>query len=181
MNIIWRAPSEAKTFKLKYSLDDGLTWNLIADGISAPSLTWTEVPLPIRNKNASRIKVISYDGSGAIVGVAISPPFTIEGGVKITSPNGGERLSPGSQHDITWQTRGSKASVERAEIWYTTNGGVTWNLIKKMKGNPGSYFWTVPPVKKTRDRCLIKIVLRAATGEAVGIDQTDSFLTIAGP
>ena len=53
--IQWEAPPEAVQFDLMYSMDNGITWNSIADGITGTSYDWY-VPALTGNENNCRIK-----------------------------------------------------------------------------------------------------------------------------
>jgi hypothetical protein len=70
--------------------------------------------------------------------------------------------------------------VVTVNLYYTKDGAVTWALInsKPITGNPGSYSWTVPPVKKAKKQCKVKVVLRDTGGIALGKDTSDGFFTI---
>lgn len=65
--IRWRALPNAVKFKLLYSLDNGITWKLIARNVTGSSYTW-KVPNPRNNKKYCHIKVVSYDANNVKVG-----------------------------------------------------------------------------------------------------------------
>jgi parallel beta-helix repeat protein len=176
--IRWVAPPEAVSFKLKYSMDNGKTWKPIASGIADTSYEWT-VPTPPKNKTRCLVKVIGYDGSDKKVGADKSDStFTIEV-LRVTSPNGGETLTGGGLHTITWQTNVTKNPVETVKLKYTKNGGTTWLPIYTLTGgDPGTYDWTVPDVPKTKSKCMVKVVLKDANGNTVGKDTSDGYFTI---
>jgi hypothetical protein len=179
--ICWQAPSNASRFDLFYSLNNGTSWNPIKTGTGPGCLHW-EIPVVTANKKKCRVKVIGYDSNGMLVGEDISDkPFTIEV-ARITSPNGGEVLSTGSTWNIKWEDFETIRPVAKTKLFYSTNGGNTWNLIKTLKGDPGligaSYSWTVPSVSSTK--CKVKVVLKDASGINVGKDVSDKVFTI-GP
>jgi hypothetical protein len=177
--IQWTATSPAVQFKLKHSMDNGLTWiSMTTDFIAGTSYDWS-APTPSRNKkNACLVKVIGYDASGAKVGAdKSSAPFTIEV-VKLISPNGGDILTSGIQHTITWATNATVEPVAAVELYYTVNGGTTWKLIPAtITGNPGNYSWT-PTVSQKKISCKVKVVLKDMNGNTVGSDVSDSYFTI---
>jgi hypothetical protein len=76
--IWWGAPANAATFKLKYSLNNGTTWNDVDNGkgVVGNSYVWT-VPVPPKTKAKCRIKVVGYNANGNKIGSAISKKFTI--------------------------------------------------------------------------------------------------------
>jgi hypothetical protein len=149
---------------------------------------WT-VPTPIKNKMKCLVKVIRYDDSDKKVGADKSDStFTIDV-VKVTSPDGGETLTGGGLHTITWQTNVTKKPVEKVVLSYTKNGGRKWKKIETIVGsNPGTYAWTVPVVTKIKSKCKVKVVLKDAKGNTevppemalviFALEQTDS--TVSG-
>ena len=176
--IQWVAPQEAVSFKLKYSIDNGTTWQLIERGITDTSYDW-QVPTPRNNKKKCLVKVVGYDDSGAKVGADRSDStFTIEV-LRVTSPNGGETLESGHTHTITWQTNGTKKPVTQVNLNYTENGGKTWNKIDALTENTGTYDWMVPDISTTW--CRVKVVLRDARGNKLGRDTSDGDFTIGPP
>jgi hypothetical protein len=177
--IQWVAPPEAVTFKLKYSLNNGRTWKLIDSGITDTSYDW-QVPTPNKNKTNCLVMVIGYDASGEKMWTERSDgAFTIEV-LAVTSPNGGETLTSGNLHTITWMTDGTKKPVAKVILKCTTNGGRTWKKIDTVPDNPGTYDWTVSDVTKTKDQCRLKVILKDARGRTVGSDVSDVYFTI-GP
>jgi hypothetical protein len=173
--IRWNASSGAVKFTLRYSLNNGSTWKLIASNRTGTSYDWN-VPILSNNKKNCLVKVIGFNSSGTKVGEDISDStFTIEV-VKVISPDGGETLTSGTIHTITWQTNGTIRPVANAKLFRTINGGATWTLIKTLTGNPGSYNWTVPNVSSSS--CKVKVVLKDAGGVTVGSDVSDGYFTI---
>jgi len=176
--IQWLATLEAVSFKLKYSVNNGRTWKPIDTGITDKFYDWT-VPTPVKNKTKCLVKVIGYDDSDKKVGADRSDStFTIEV-VKVTYPNGGELLTSGDQHTITWTTNETKRPVEKVVLKYTKNGGTTWEKITAIEGsNPGRHSWTVPDVSEAKWECLVKVVLKDAKGNTVGSDTSNSYFRI---
>jgi hypothetical protein len=180
--IRWDAPIEAVNFKLKYSMDNGLTWNPIpntGDFVQGKSYDWT-VPKPWGNKKNCLVKVTWYDSSGAKIGADRSDaPFTIEV-VKLTSPNGGDTLTSGDIHTVTWATNNTKNPVAKVKLYYTKDGGSTWNSIFTFRDtNPGSYDWQVPCVRNDKASCKVKVTLFDDSGNIVGEDASNGYFTIA--
>jgi hypothetical protein len=136
-------------------------------------------PTPKKNKTKCLVKVIGYDASGNKVGTDSSDAtFTIEV-LALASPNGGEILTSGSPHTITWTTRGTKKPVAKAVLKYTKNGGTTWTKITPpLTGDPGTHSWTVPTVPGVKDKCKVKVILKDASGRTVARDTSDGYFTI---
>jgi hypothetical protein len=175
--IQWAAPPEAVKFTLRYSINNGSTWKLIAKNVTGTSYNWG-VPVQKNNKSNCLVKVIGFNASGTKVGEDISDStFTIEV-VKLTDPDGGETLTSGNLYIITWTTYATKNPVANTKLFYSINGGSTWKLIKTASGNPGSYNWTVPAVTTTKTQCKVKVVLKDSGGVTVGSDVSDGCFTI---
>lgn len=171
--IQWGASSNA--VDLKYSTNNGSTWKAIASKVTGTSYEW-RVPIPANDKKSCLVKVTGFDPSGRKVGEDISDStFTIEV-IKVTSPDGGEILKSGDTRAVTWRTNGTIRSVASVKLFYSINGGVSWKAIKTVKGNPGSYDWTVPDVSSSS--CKIKVMLKDAGGATVGNNVSDGFFTI---
>ena len=170
----WNA-SNASKFDVKYSLNNGSTWVAVANKVTGTSYNWT-VPKPLNNKKNCLMKVIAYDAYGNFLDEDTSDStFTIEV-VKVTSPNGGESWKVYSIHPITWTTNGTKRPIAKVKLFYTKDGGATWNLIRTLIGNPGSYNWNVPAAASAN--CKVKVVLKDANLVTVGSDVSDGFFTI---
>jgi hypothetical protein len=175
--IQWNAPMEPVSFTLRYSLDSGRTWKLIASGVEGTSYNWN-VATPRYNKRECLVKITGYDISGIPLGEDVSDStFTIEV-MRVKFPNGGETFVSGTFRTITWKTNGTIRPVAKTEIYYTYNSGSTWKLITTLEGNPGSYTWTVPSVTSRKNRCKVKVILRDATEKIIGMDSSNKYFTI---
>lgn len=178
----WRAPSKAVKFNLLYSNNNGLTWIMIAGGLTGTNYNWT-VPTPWGNKKKCLMSITGYDASGVKVGADRSDsPFTIEV-VRLDTPNGGEGVTYTSGYyplPITWTTNATrKPVVAKVKLYYTKDAGVTWIPITTFAGsNPGTFDWTVPTVIRTRSKCKVKVVLIDASGNILGADASDSYFTV---
>ena len=63
--------------------------------------------------------------------------------IRVTSPNGGEKLQPGTIQNITWTSTGDVGNVR---IDYSLDGGVRYFPVAESLPNTGSLAWTVPEV-----------------------------------
>ncbi|NQW30222.1 MAG: WD40 repeat domain-containing protein [Ignavibacteria bacterium] len=80
--------------------------------------------------------------------------------VRITLPNGGEVLQAGGAAFVDWT---GYAALDTAQLDYSTNGGVSWNLIVKGLVGTGTYRWTpIPNVSSTS--CRVRVQLRGPAG-----------------
>ena len=176
--IQWSAPSEAVSFTLSYSLNNGKTWNTIQENVTGNSYSWV-VPTPPGNKRKCLVRVVGYDESGEQFGSDKSDGrFTIEV-VKLLSPNeSGETLYSGEIYPISWEIYETQNPVAQVEVFYTKDGGASWNLIESLNGSLENYNWPVPTVKSAKNECKVKVVLKDVDGRAVGSDSSNSFFTI---
>ncbi len=79
--------------------------------------------------------------------------FVPEPAIIFTSPNGGEALSAGTAHDITWE---STDDIESVKIEYSADNGNSWTDIAASTENDGSYTWEVPC--NPSDESLIRVL-----------------------
>jgi hypothetical protein len=178
--IEWSGTPDVKKYSLKYSYDNGLTWQSVTPGfVTGTSHNWS--PIPPNNKKQCLIQVVGYNDSNVKVGSDKSnSKFTIEV-VALTSPNGGgDPLISGTTHTITWGTNSTIRPAVSVKLYCTTNGGTTWKEIDPAvaKTDTGSYDWTVPAVTTPRTKCKVKVVLKDSAGKTVGSDTSDANFTI---
>jgi hypothetical protein len=74
--------------------------------------------------------------------------------ITVTSPNGGEILTAGTSHEITWTATGME-KVENIIIEYSGDNGATWTAIAFTTSDLGSFNWTVPG--EPSENCLVRI------------------------
>ena len=80
----------------------------------------------------------------------------------ITVPNGGETVEPGSKLNIIWGTEGYDPEY-KMDLYYSNNGGETFQPIAESIANSGSYLWTAPQGEETV-KALVKITDHLDTG-----------------
>jgi hypothetical protein len=126
---------------------------VVASTPSDGSYSWT---IPNTPSDQCRVRVI--DVADSDVFDTSNSNFTIseQGGgdswVRVTYPNGGETLEPGSSVTITWE---SSEDFEYVRLDYSTNSGQTWTKIVSQTGNDGDRGWTVPNVQS--DDCRVRV------------------------
>jgi hypothetical protein len=172
--ILYDAPAEVASVKVKYSLDNGVTW-LSADGTAgAGSFDWN-VPTPTKNQTKVRLKVIGYDAGNKKVSTGKSDAFTIEV-VSITAPVADEIVAKGTVYTVTWDTIGTKNPVDTAKVFYTIGSTGTWKKASGTLTDPlGSFDWNVPSPAKSKI-VKLKVVLEDASGATVGKAVSDAFI-----
>jgi hypothetical protein len=170
---------------LYYTTDGGVSYVLITSlAGSDRSYNWI-VPTPLSNKKNSKIKVVAYNGSTVVGSDTSDNPFTIEV-VKIVQPNGGETLSSGSSYQIQWEINRTKSPVTKVNLYYTTNKGVSYVLIKSISiVDPGTRPWVMsdqwtPTVTSTKPNCKVKVVLYN-NNTVLSSDLSDNYFTILVP
>lgn len=67
-------------------------------------------------------------------------------------PNGGEILLIGNGYDIKWNF---EESIEGVSLYFSTDRGLTWEIIAEDITNDGSFLWIVPPI--TSVDCMVKV------------------------
>jgi hypothetical protein len=96
---------------------------------------------------------------------------TVNNGITVLSPNGGENFEVGTSREITWT---SSPSVGDVKIEYSNDNGVAnWTEIIASTTNDGSYSWTVPD--DVSNQCLVRI--SAVSNSAIN-DTSDATFSI---
>ena len=119
------------------------------------------------------------DISGGKVGQFSRPykdysPYKHNGDVlraRVTSPNGGEVLIPGSSVQIQWSFPPSSGNVR---VEFSANGGVSWSTLFSSTANDGTEAWTVPATPTTQGRIRVTSVSNGSI-----TDTSDSNFSIA--
>lgn len=74
--------------------------------------------------------------------------------VNLLTPEDGDSFEAGSMTDITWESEGGQASY--VSLYYSEDGGSTWETIVTNSLNDGEYTWTTPHVDS--DEVVVKVV-----------------------
>jgi len=112
------------------------------------------------------------------VGTTSGPVWTFTTGsespfIRLTYPNGGEKLEARTSVEIAWLSASGGATVK---LEYSTTGGASWTTIDSDAPNNGSCIWQLPDV--TSDQCLV----RATDVEhAAATDTSDAVFSITRP
>jgi hypothetical protein len=155
-NITWNTASIYNYAVLEYSVDNGVTWNMIVNGASnSGSYAWG-VPYNVYGTQCLiRLSNYQYPSLSDVS----NSTFTISTPITVTSANGGETWYGCSTYPITWT-----ASIGRFGINYSIDNGATWNVIaypyNQSSYNTGTttqtYNWLVPNGVSTT-QALIKV------------------------
>ncbi|MEM3170548.1 MAG: S8 family serine peptidase [Candidatus Nitrosotenuis sp.] len=92
----------------------------------------------------------------------------------LLAPNGGEKLTPGTNYRIQWSTLGS--GVAQVQLVFSTNDGKTWTAIPASVLNSGQYLWPVPDLSSAA--CRIRVIAQDANGRGLAEDISDAPFTI---
>lgn len=167
--LTWTAPPNAVTYRLRYSIDNGATWEKIDTVSNINSYNWK---VPNVRSRFMQFKVTAKDANGAVIGRDQSDAaFTVKR-VRVTSPNGAETLEAGAVQALTWASSRNAVSYV---LRYSTDSGTTWELIDKVS-NINNYNWKVPNVNSST--VLFKVTAKNAKGKRIGKDQSDTAFTI---
>jgi hypothetical protein len=175
--LTWDAPSDAVSFNLYYSTNNGTTWESIALSVSGNSYAW-QVPALGKNSTKCLLKIVGYDASNKKIGADISDARFSIMVTRLRSPNGGETFSVSDSVVITWSTYSTVRPVAGVKLKYSTNGGRTWKRIDTLSENLGTYTWQVPSVSGVKDKCRVAVILKDAGGKSVGVDGSNAYFTI---
>jgi hypothetical protein len=171
--ITWTCTESIDEVIIDYSIDDGTSWTYIVPAAANNgSYNWI---VPVTPSDNCLVRIIggSWDGSPSDVSDAVFSIISPSETVTVTSPNGGESLTVGSTHVITWTGEGTVGDVN---IEYSIDNGNSWTIIELSAGNNGSYNWTVPGTPS--DNCLVRISVIDTDGGPS--DTSDSVFSITG-
>lgn len=157
--VTWTAATGAASYKVKLSIDNGLTWSTLGTGLSATTVSWN-VPNTIK-KNISKaiIKVIAYNATNQKLGVAKSGTFSIDV-LTITAPTAGQIVPQNAPFNITWTANGTAVAPDQVVVKYSLNNGTTWKTAQGTLG-ASSFSWTVPAVSNPKTKAKVKVILKA--------------------
>jgi len=170
-NITWTS-SNVTNIKLEYTTDNGTNWIEIVASTSAAagSYSWT-----VPDVSSSNCLVRITDIVNATVTDQSDAPFTIiNPSITVTTPNGGESLTAGIVHNITWL----HVDVNNIKIEYSSDNGSSWNtVIESTDASTGSFSWTVPDIESST--CLVRIT--DATDENIHDVSENTFSIVQAP
>ncbi len=138
--------------KIEYSTNGGSSWISITNNINANlgTYNWT---VPNSASLTCKIKITDIN-SPSVFDISNSNFIIAQPGqnLTLTSPNGGESWSIGSNYNITWQG----ANLNSVKLEYTTNNGSSWiTITESSSGATGLYSWLIPNTPS--QNCKVKI------------------------
>jgi hypothetical protein len=173
-DVSWRGPDQRVSYTVKYSKNNGATWITAASGITGLTTPWP-VPAVASDNQQVLIRVICFDDFGRQLGRDISDqPFSIDL-LNIDSPSLPGKWNSGDQINIQWTEYATKAQPDSVRLFYSLNAGATWVKIDEVAPGTLSYPWTIPTVGNTKSQCMIKAVMKDASGGTISSAQTGYF------
>lgn len=149
--ITWNWSGALAQVKIEYSINNGMTWNLIDPGAANDgSYDWT---IPEAPSNFCLVRVSdTIDGQPVDMSDAVFSIVLPAEAITLIAPNGGECWHSGSTQEIKWHATGPISFVK---IQYSIDGGNNWITIVSSTANDGSYLWTLPAVHS--QNCYVKV------------------------
>lgn len=123
------------------------------------------IPVPIVSRDASDVSAIVSGGGES--GGGGSEEESEDDTITLSVPNGGETYTEGDAITITWSTTGT--GISYVDLYYSTDGGLSYTLIAADETDDGSYAWTAPAVETT-----LAVVRVEGTDGALTLDLDDS-------
>ncbi|MCX6153466.1 MAG: M12 family metallo-peptidase [Candidatus Kapabacteria bacterium] len=150
-NIIW-ASNYSSIFKVEYTSDGGVSWNILKNNYNSFEYLWT---LPDIISNNCRIRVTDATDN-TIVG--LSPTFSI--GLEkfeIITPIANQKLCMGQQFTINW----TYDNVSGVFLYYSTDSGSNWKkvVIIPLDATLQTYTWNVPSI--SAPNVIIRVCLQS--------------------
>jgi hypothetical protein len=148
-NITWNSSGVAAV-SIDLTTNNGVNWTNIVKNIASNGIySWSPIP----NVASGNCKIRIYDATDSIPSVESKSTFTIlpQPSITVLTPNGGEKLSAGSNYSITWTSQ----AIGKVKIELTQNNGADWTTIVDSVTSTGNYTWTVPNVNSSL--CKIRI------------------------
>ncbi|HDG68466.1 MAG TPA: hypothetical protein ENG11_04905, partial [candidate division Zixibacteria bacterium] len=170
IDIQWMASDVISAVDIYFSSDGGATWTSVATGVSA-SLGVYHWTAPSTESHQCLVKVVSaadtsvFDVSDGFFEIVPNPQ------IDLTSPVGGETFFWGDTVHIVWEGQ----AIAGAEIYFSSDGGTSWELVADGLPVSGTYDWTAPEISSSH--CVVRVW---ASDDHSVVDMS-GFFTIAEP
>ncbi len=161
-------PDVSGFYTIQYS--SGGSWSTVESNYTANTYSW-EIP----NNPSTNYKVRVLDSQNLCKNDESDEPFTVNPKTPIMNePNGGETLYPNCSFNVEWDPSTYYGTVR---IEYSTDNGVTWNVIDASETNDGYFTWySIPNIPS--NQCLVRVL---EVSNPSRVDQSNSTFTIAEP
>ncbi|KUG25502.1 hypothetical protein ASZ90_004677 [hydrocarbon metagenome] len=169
LDIAWIS-SKITTVKIEFSSNNGNTWETIVTNFDASKgkYTWEKIPAINSAQCLIRISDVSSPTVSDVMPTTFS--IVIDINLMVLSPNGGEELEAGTDHEIRWYSR----DIATVKLEYSINNGLSWSTIVNNLTNTGLYLWEPIPSTPTT---LAKIKITDVDNPA-NVDQSDTTFSI---
>lgn len=137
--INWASTGNIDSVCLKYSVDNGETWETIAEKEKNDGSFGWQIPQETSDK--CLVKITEFGGAVEDITDDVFSIFPANY-VRLLSPNGGECLIAGSEYEITYL---AGCEFKQVSLEYSVNNGTDWIDIE-VAANTGSYLWQVPDI-----------------------------------
>lgn len=139
-SITWKKEGSLSDYvKVLYSTESGKNWMTVKSQVpNTGTFSWV---IPNTPSLTCRVRVEDY--STPIIGDESNSDFTITTPqITLIKPNGGEIWVTETVQKITWSKAGSVSPD--ANIYYSTDGGISWMTLVSKTENDGTYDWIIP-------------------------------------
>lgn len=134
--IRWQSNGTIPLVHIEYQTSKNPEWIRIAENFESRGSFMWKVPddidgsVKVRVMDSNDLKLISEAG-----------PFSINGGLRLLNPKGGEQWTAGTRRKIAWETVGT---IPVVNLEYRTSENGEWQTIEESLANTGTYVWQVP-------------------------------------
>ena len=160
------------SYNLDYSLTRGMNWASIEKNITSKEYSWS-VP-SIKGYKNILIKASLNDDEDINESKKL-PVLEQSINISVLDPNGGEIYQIGDKMKIKWSIK--KIYDKTIDIFYSLNGGKTWDVVYLGAQNSGRYNWIINDNILSSNNCKIKI---QSNKDKKIFDITDGSFTIKG-
>lgn len=141
----------ATNVSFAYSLDAGVTFKSIADGIPVTNggygnaYSWI-VPAELRASNSFMLRLETTDASGNAAARVLGPYSLIDGTAPAgatSSPSAADTWALGSAHVLSWSAS-SPSGIKSSSVWFYSHGGGQVQKLGDVVGSTDRFNWTIP-------------------------------------
>ncbi len=170
--IYWDRETFYNNVRIDYSLNNGLSWNVITTNTSnGGSYNW-QPP----NVSSDSVLIRVSDATDVTVFDQSDNVFTIREPITLLTPNGGDTLYGCNKVTLTWEK--ARNCLGNYRIWVSYDDGLTYNTITYVNGNNTStiqsYTWSIPN-NLTNNQVRFKVSSTTYTSVE---DESDAAITI---
>ncbi len=158
-----------KDFDLYYSLTKGFNWIKISENINSDSFLWN---VPSIKGFSNALFKIEYNLDSEVQDIVKMSVLEQSINIKILEPNGGEEYYEDDSMPIVWSIK--KIYDKTIDIYFSRDGGLSWDAIDLNVNNSGKYKWIIPK-NINSDKCKIKV--QSNINKSI-FDVTDKYFSI---